>query len=353
MTENFPLVSVVLLNYNGRRFLETLFSSILKTEYPKVEWIFVDNASSDDSVFFVKNNFPAVKVIVAPENLGYTGGNNLGIKSASGSYIVLLNNDVEVRPDWLTSLVAMAESNPKIGALQPKLQSMINRGYFEYAGASGGFIDPYGFPFLRGRIFDTIELDQGQYDDVREIFWASGAAIFLRKSALDEIGLLDETFFMHFEEIDLCWRLHLAGFQVFVVPSSVVYHYVSASLPAANFKKLYWNHRNNLILLFKNLSGSKLVPILLVRMILDGVAALHGLVRGEPKRIGAVLKAHFWIYFNLARLFRLRRDVQSKRICNDSEFSHLVYSRSIVVDYFLKKKKDFNTLAFNATSETK
>ncbi|HNL27885.1 MAG TPA: glycosyltransferase, partial [bacterium] len=174
-----PLVSVVILNYNGRRFTDTLFESLRRTTYPHVEWVMVDNASSDDSVSYTREKFPWVRIIETGANLGYTGGNNVGILQSKGAYVVLLNNDVEADPDWLTHLVNAAEADASIAALQPKLQSMINKGFFEYAGASGGFIDPWGYPFLRGRIFDTIEKDHGQYDDVRDIFWASGAALFL------------------------------------------------------------------------------------------------------------------------------------------------------------------------------
>lgn len=341
-----PLVSVIILNYNGERFLPALLTSLSKTTYPNLETIIVDNASTDNSVVYLKSNHPHLKLILSEQNLGYTGGNNVGIRESSGQYVVLLNNDVEVAPDWLDRLVETAEADDHIGALQPKLQSMINKGYFEYAGASGGFIDKWGFPFLRGRIFDTIERDNGQYDDVREIFWASGAALFLRRKSLDESGLLDETFFMHFEEIDLCWRLHHLGYSVKVVPQSVVYHYVSASLPAANYRKLYWNHRNNLLLLIKNLSRNRLLTVVFWRMTLDGVAGFQGLLTGQPQRIVAVLHAHWWIYTNLKTIRRLRREVRSLRRNSREEYLHLIYSGSIVVDYFLKRKREFNTLGF-------
>lgn len=341
-----PLVSVVILNYNGMKFVHALFESLFKTDYPSVEWIMVDNASSDDSADYTENHFPEVTLIRSKSNLGYTGGNNLGIAAAHGKYIVLLNNDVEVSPDWLDHLVNEAEKDSTIGALQPKLQSMINRGYFEYAGASGGFIDKWGFAFLRGRMFDTIEVDHGQYDDIRSIFWASGAALFLRKTALDEVGTLDETFFMHYEEIDLCWRLHLRGYAIKVIPHSKVLHYVSASLPAANFKKLYWNHRNSLILLIKNLSAGGFFITLLQRYILDGMAGMHALIQLEPKRIFAILKAHFWVYSHSHLLWKKRKAVQNGRTVSDKQFNHLIYPKSIVVDYFLKKKKEFHTLDF-------
>ena len=341
-----PLVSVIILNYNGKKFVQPLFESLFKSTYTAVEWIMVDNASSDDSADYTERHYPGVKLIRSNKNLGYTGGNNLGIRAAQGKYIVLLNNDVEVAPDWLDHLVREAENDVRVGALQPKLQSILNRGFFEYAGASGGFIDKWGFAFLRGRMFDTIEFDRGQYDDVREIFWASGAALFLRRSALEEVGNLDEAFFMHYEEIDLCWRLHLSGYKVKVIPQSKVLHYVSASLPAANFMKLYWNHRNSLILLIKNLSARRFFATLLQRYLLDGIAGIHSLIRLEPKRIFAILKAHFWIYTHVFVLTQKRKNVQRSRKAADKEFEHLIYPRSIVMDYFLKKKKEFHTLSF-------
>lgn len=328
------------------KFIDACFTSLRRTVYPNVEWIMVDNASQDDSVKHVQKNYPEFKIIESGSNLGYTGGNNLGIRTAQGQYVVLLNNDVEVDPDWLTRLVDAAETDALIGALQPKLQSMINKGYFEYAGASGGFIDRWGYPFLRGRIFDTMEIDHGQYDDAREIFWASGAALFLRRSALDKTGLLDETFFMHFEEIDLCWRLHRCGFTVKVIPQAIVYHYVSASLPAQNIKKMYWNHRNSLITLFKNLDSSRWAWTLFIRMVLDGIAAMYGLCTGEPQRLVAVLQAHFWIYGNWRRLLHKRREVKGIGKLSSKNYGHLIYPRSIVADYFLKKKKEFHILDF-------
>lgn len=328
------------------KFIDACFTSLRRTTYANIEWIMVDNASQDNSVAHVQKNYPEFKIIGSGGNLGYTGGNNLGIRAAQGQYVVLLNNDVEVDPEWLSHLVDAAETDSRIGALQPKLQSMINKGYFEYAGASGGFIDRWGYPFLRGRIFDTMEIDRGQYDDVREIFWASGAALFLRKSALDTVGLLDETFFMHFEEIDLCWRLHCCGFTIKVIPQAVVYHYVSASLPAQNIKKMYWNHRNSLMTLFKNLDSSRFMRTLFIRMLLDGISAVYGLFAGEPQRLLAVLQAHFWMYGNWRLLLQKRREAARTGKLPEKHFSHLIYPRSIVADYFLKKKKEFHILGF-------
>lgn len=339
-----PLVSVIVLNYNGRKFADMCFQSLRRTDYRPVEIIMVDNASNDGSPDYVARAFPEVRLIRSEHNLGYTGGNNLGMAAAAGRYLVLLNNDVEVDPGWLTPLVAEAEKDALVGALQPKLTSMINKGYFEYAGASGGFIDRLGYAFLRGRIFETMEKDDGQYDDVCDIFWASGAALFLRKSALDRVGLLDETFFMHYEEIDLCWRLNSAGYTIRVVPSARVLHHVAASLPTESFNKMYWNHRNSLITLIKNLPAGVFLRTLIARLILDGVAAVHAAGQFNFRRIFAVLKAHLWIHTHWVLLLKKRRQV--KRQAAFDEWPSHVYPGSIVVDYFLKKKHRFSMLHF-------
>ncbi len=339
-----PLVSVVILNYNGKKWIDPCCPSLLQTTYTPVEWIYVDNASVDGSAEHLSAHFPAFHIIRNAANSGYAGGNNVGIRAARGKYIVLLNNDVKVEPEWLSRLVQYAESDASVGALQPKVRSMLRPGYFDYAGASGGWIDRWGYSFLRGRIFDTIEEDKGQYDDDAEIFWASGSAIFLRRSALDEAGLLDETMFMHFEEIDLCWRLHWSGFRICVVPSAVVHHYVGASLPAESFLKMYWNHRNSLITLVKNIPGNRLAWTLLVRMCLDGIAALRALVMLQWKRTLAILLAHFWMYTHIGLLRRKRRDAFSRHRVPESTFQHVIYRDSIVADYFLKKKTEFHIL---------
>lgn len=339
-----PLVSVIVLNYNGRKFVDDCFGSLAGTAYHPVEIILVDNASTDGSVEYVREKFPQVRIIRAPANLGYTGGNNLGLRNAVGKYAVLLNNDVQVEPDWLTHLVNEAESDDRLAALQPKLTSMIHRGYFEYAGASGGFIDRYGYAFLRGRLFDTMEKDEGQYDDPRDIFWASGAALFLRMEVLNQVGLLDETFFMHFEEIDLCWRLQNAGYRIRVIPQSHVEHFVAASLPAESLRKMYWNHRNSLIMLIKNVPSRALWRTLIVRMLLDGVAILHAAARFKFTRLLAVFGAHAWIYGHIGLLRHKRR--LNLPGTSDEPWHSMIYPGSIVVDYFLKKKRRFSMLNF-------
>ncbi len=339
-----PLVSVIVLNYNGMRFLETCYDSLMRTTYGPVEWIMVDNASTDESVAFIRQKFPSVKIMANHENAGYAKGNNIGVRSARGKYVFLLNNDVRVDPGWLTPLVAAAESDPALAALQPKILAMTDRQSFEYAGAAGGMIDKYGYPFLRGRVFDVIEKDYGQYDDPCDLFWASGAAIFLRAQILKETGLLDDDFEYHMEEIDLCWRIHLAGYKIRAVPQGVVYHYGGGTLPTGSYRKLYLNHRNNLLMMFKNLSAGSLIKRLSVRFTLEGVNACVALVKGQWTWFRAILAAHLWFWLHLPLMIRKRRDVQKQRKVKDEVVFLIMYPRSIVFDYFIRKKRTYSEL---------
>jgi GT2 family glycosyltransferase len=266
---NLPLISILVLNYNGKEYLKECFDSLLEGTYPAVEILLIDNNSTDDSVQFTRENYKGIKVVQTYANNGYSRAYNIAFKYASGKYYVLLNNDIKVNSDWLHPLVDAAEKDKSIGALQPKILSLIDKDYFEYAGASGGFIDKYGYPFLRGRIFYTTEKDCGQFDDDAEVFWTSGAAMFIRADVLKTSDVLDEDFVHHMEEIDLCWRLHLTGFKLKVIPASVIYHYAGATIKPESFMKLYWNHRNNIFMLIKNVEGKNLFKLLFVRYILD------------------------------------------------------------------------------------
>lgn len=326
------------------RFLPECFSSLMQTTYRPVEWIFVDNASTDESIAYMQNHFPEVVIIRNAENTGYARGNNLGIRASHGQYLVLLNNDTRVEPGWLTPLVEAAEHDSALAALQPKLKSMTEPEKFEYAGACGGMIDRYGYPFLRGRIFNVIESDHGQYDDPCDIFWATGAALFLRKSALEKTGFLDEDFVYHMEEIDLCWRLLLAGYRIRCVPQSVVYHYGGGTLPTGSYRKLYLNHRNNLYMLFKNLGFPAVLTRLSVRFVLDMVNFLMALLKFNLSWCRAILSAHAAFWFHLPQLRHKRRSVQCRRQVPDAVVFRSVYPRSIVVDYFIRKKRHYSDL---------
>jgi GT2 family glycosyltransferase len=254
---------------------------------------------------------------------------------------------VIVAEDWLEPLVNVAEADLKIGALQPKIRSMIDDGYFEYAGASGGFMDKYGYPFLRGRIFYTIERDQGQYDDESYVFWTSGAAMFVRAEALEKSGNLDEDFVHHMEEIDLCWRLHLVDYRLKVIPDSVIYHFAGATIKADSFKKIYWNHRNGIFTLIKNLEKGNLAKTLVVRYLLDVINVLHATIgQLDFKHAYAIIKSHTWLIFNLKMMFRKRKEVQKVRVVSDKEYNFLMYNKILVFDYFLRAKKTFSSLEF-------
>lgn len=331
-----PEVAVVILNWNGKKFLHQFLPSVLGSTYSNKRIILADNASSDDSVQFVKTNFPDVEIIVNSSNEGFAKGYNTALKQVQSDYYVLLNSDVEVEAGWIEPVIALMQHDQTIGACQPKLLAYHDKSSFEYAGACGGWIDKLGYPFARGRIFENCEKDRGQYDDVQECFWASGAALFIRSGLYQELGGLDEYFFAHQEEIDLCWRIKLAGYKIFVQPASVVYHVGGGTLPKGNSKKTYLNFRNNLIMLYKNLSVGERIKKVPFRFILDGIAAWKALLEGDGGYFIAVVKAHLhvvrWIFFHQKEsLF-----VKEKTAINTG-----IYKGSIVWDHFIKKKTRF------------
>ncbi len=340
-----PLVSIIILNYNGSEFIEEVLTSVDRCGYPDMEIIVVDNASSDNSPEIVKSNFPGVKVIENKENLGFAEGNNVGIRKANGKYICLVNNDLKVTHGWLDKLVDFLESHPEYGAVQPKILSWREPEMFEYAGASGGFIDKYGITFMRGRILEKVEQDTGQYDESVDIFWASGAAICFRRTIIDEIGELDKNFFLHQEEIDFCWRMILAGYKLAVIPESVVYHYGGASLNYGSPNKLFLNYRNNLTMMFKNMPGKKLAKIFPGRIFLDMGAVFYKLLHGHFGHGWAIIKGYGAAFSNIPHI----REQRKKNLANrkgDNYFKHTVYDGSIVIDYFLKGNKLFANLSF-------
>jgi len=305
-------IAVVVLNWNGKAWLEKFLPTLVK--YSQEATVFVaDNASNDDSVFFVKNNLPSVKIILNPTNGGYAKGYNDALRQIDAEYFVLINSDIEVTEGWISPIIDLMDSDKKIAACQPKLLDYNNRNTFEYAGASGGFIDNLGYPFCRGRIFDDIEIDKGQYNDVIEVFWATGACLFVRASYFNEIGSLDEDFFAHQEEIDLCWRLKNKGYKIMVQPKSVVYHVGGGTLNAGSPFKTYLNFRNNLFMLFKNSPTSTLFTIIPSRLVLDGVAALTFLNKDKGlQHVLAIAKAHFIFYFEIPKLIAKRQKIKQK-----------------------------------------
>ncbi len=279
-----PKVAIVILNWNGKHFLERFLQLLIsRTPEEYAQIIVADNGSADGSVEYLHNHFPDLRLIVLPENSGYTGGYNRALGQIEAQYYVLLNSDVEVLEGWLPPLVRAMDSHQEIGVCMPKILSWTKPSHFEYAGASGGFIDRYGFPFCRGRILSHIEEDKGQYDNPVPVFWASGTCMMVRSELYHRLGGLDNAFFAHMEEIDFCWRVKNAGFKVMCIPASVVYHYGGGTLAMGSPKKTFYNFRNNLIMLYKNLPKNRLLPVFSLRLIYDIVAALRFLLDSGSK----------------------------------------------------------------------
>lgn len=331
-------LAVVILNWNGQKLLEEFLPSVIR--YSDEADIYVaDNCSSDNSLLFLKKEYPTIQIIKNDKNYGFAEGYNKALKSVPNELVLLLNSDIEVTDDWLSPLIT-AMRDPNIAGCQPKILSYNERELFEHAGASGGFLDRNYFPFCRGRIFDHSETDYHQYQDQREIFWATGAAMLIRKEIFDRAGGFDADFFAHMEEIDLCWRIKKMGYSFQVVPASVVYHLGGGTLPYSSPRKVYLNFRNNLMMLIKNHSGI-LAPKLFWRMSLDGIAALRFLLRGEFKNFTAVFKAHMYQYANIRTLLNKRKTIK-KGAQNENNAG--LFNGSIIWNYYVKKVNRFSEL---------
>ncbi|MCX6200483.1 MAG: glycosyltransferase family 2 protein [Bacteroidetes bacterium] len=330
-------VAVVILSWNGKKYLEQFLPSVVQFSSPQLcEIIVADNCSSDGSLEFVKTNYPNIRIIQNTRNGGYAGGYNDALKQVNAKYFVLLNQDVEVTERWVEKVVDVMEADENIAAAQPKLRGFNNREYFEYAGGSGGFLDKMSYAFCRGRLFETIEKDEGQYDDVKEIFWASGACLFVREDVYRKAGGLDEDFFAHQEEIDLCWRINSMNYKIVCVPQSVLYHVGGGSLSYGNPRKTYLNFRNNLMMMFKNLPANILVWKLFLRMILDGLAAVNTVIKTKRfEELKAILKAHFSFYAAIPSLLEKRKGITHKS-------SAKLFNKSIVWGYFVQRKRKFS-----------
>ena len=335
--KNPSSISIIIVNWNGQPLLAQCLPSVVASDYHNLEIIVADNASTDTSVQWIKDTFPEVKIVQHPENWAYSKGNNQAIPHASGKYVLLLNNDVEVTKNWLQPLVEILDNDATVAAVQPKLLQYTNRQLFEYAGGAGGFIDKYGYPFTRGRLFFTLETDAGQYDDERDVFWATGAAMLMRRSVLEEVGYFDESFFMHMEEIDLCWRIKRAGYRIRVAPSSVVYHIGGASLPQGDSRKTYFNFRNSLIMLYKNLPPEVWRRTFAIRALLDTIAMLRALLTGRFKEFSAIFSA----YRDAHVMKKAYKNSRPGHLPDDARPS---YNGSIVLAYFLKGIKTFQHL---------
>ncbi|MBK7959099.1 MAG: glycosyltransferase family 2 protein [Bacteroidetes bacterium] len=331
-------IAIIILNWNGRNWLEKFLPSVIQNSPDILSKIYVaDNNSSDDSISFLKNHYPDVQILLNKENAGYAGGYNFAIGLVQEPIICLLNSDIEVTANWLEPIWNTFESDANIAAIQPKILAYNDRAYFEYAGAGGGWIDTLAYPFCRGRIFDSTEKDHGQYNDITEIFWASGACLFVRRDVYISLGGLDADFFAHQEEIDLCWRMKNAGYKIFYNGKSTVYHVGGGSLPYGNQRKTYLNFRNNLFLMTKNLPISQLMWKLPVRLVLDGVAGAQTVLTNKNfTDVKAILKAHGHFYASFTKMWSKRKTTKNQTVG--------VYKKSIVFDYFVLKKKIFTDL---------
>jgi GT2 family glycosyltransferase len=330
-------VSVVILNWNGKKFLEKFLPGVIEHSRNYADIIIADNASGDGSVEYLAANFPEIRIIQNETNGGFAKGYNDALAQVNSEYYVLLNSDIEVTANWIEPVIAMMDADRRIAACQPKLLAYHNRTHFEYAGAAGGFVDHYGYPFCRGRIFQEIEKDDGQYDQETEVFWATGACLFVRAELYHRFGGFDNDFFAHMEEIDLCWRLKNAGFKIMFCPGSLVYHVGGGTLPKQSSLKTYLNFRNNLTLIFKNIPSEKIFQTFFTRWALDWVAALKFLAGGGLADFLAVLRAH-WFF-----IFHLRSQIVKRRKISQSLVSG-VYKRNLVVEHFIKRKKRFSEL---------
>lgn len=327
-------ISVIILNWNGSELLCKYLPSVVQYSNNDIaEVIVADNGSTDDSLEILKTKFPSVRTIALDKNYGFAQGYNLAIQQIDTPYCILLNDDVRVTPNWLKPMLAYMEQHPEVGALQPKLLSDRNPQMFEYAGAAGGYLDRFGYPYCRGRIFDTIEEDLGQYDTVEKIMWATGACLMTRTSLYKDAGGLDNLFFAHMEEIDFCWRIRNLGYDIVCIPDSKVYHYGGASLAMGNPRKTFLNFRNSLLMLHKNLPSDQHNKVIFTRLLLDGVAALNFLLHGQFAHVAAIWSAH-----REAKMMinNLKRTVPSK--------SGTVPKVNILVNYYIKGKKRFSDL---------
>ncbi len=325
--------AVVILNWNGKHMLERFLPSVTAHTTGDAEVVIADNGSTDDSLAFLHDQYPTLRVIPLDKNYGFAEGYNRALAQIDADYYVLLNDDVEVTPNWIEPVIAQMRQNPQTAICQPKLLMYDQRDTFEYAGGAGGFIDKYGYPFCRGRIFTTLEQDHGQYDDAREIFWASGAAMFVRADVWKELGGLDGEFFAHMEEIDFCWRAKNAGYRVEYCPQSVVYHVGGGTLPKSNPRKTYLNFRNNMALLYKNLPQRRLAWVMVLRVVLDYVAAFKFLLERKPQEFWAVARAHKAFYRWLPQLKKRRR--------RDSKPVSCTLNSLLLIQYYLLRKKRF------------
>jgi GT2 family glycosyltransferase len=336
---DLPLVAIVILNYNGRNYLEKFLPSVIASTYPNKKIIIADNASTDDSVLYIKNDFKEAEIILLDKNYGFAGGYNMALPKVEADYYILLNSDVEVAPGWIEAMVNLMEADKNIAACQPKILYYYNKNIFEHAGACGGWIDTLGYAFARGRIFDLCEEDSGQYNQPAKVFWATGAALCIRPECFHEVKGFDSYFFAHMEEIDLCWRLQRKGYTIYCCPASVVYHVGGGTLPKTNSRKTYLNFRNNFIMLLKNFSFREALWKIPARILLDWVFAFKSLLQKDIKTFAAVFKAH-------ASVLKWISESPGHQKLPSKKLKQLggVYNGSLVWAYFFRHKKHFSEI---------
>ena len=332
--------SIIIVTWNGLHHLKKFLSSVAGSDYNNFEIIIADNASEDGTVEWTKKHFPKCKTVTFDKNYGYAGGNNRAVKYANGDVLIFLNNDVEVDKYWLQHL-SDSFNNEKADIVQPKIRDFRDKEFFEYAGACGGFIDWLGYPFCRGRVFNQIEKDESQYDEPTEIFWASGAALAIKKELFISSGGFDDDFEFHMEEIDLCWRCHKQEAKIIAEPKSVIYHLGGGSLDKSDPRKTFYNYRNSLLMLTKNLD-SYLLPKLFFRLVLDGVSGARSLLSGKPMETVAIIKSHFSFYALFPEALQKRKILRQKAMQKTPD--HLVYQKLVFIRYFLFGKKTFKEL---------
>jgi GT2 family glycosyltransferase len=332
--------AVAILNYNGLQHLQNFLPQVVQNSATSTQIVVIDNASTDGSKEYVTTNFTHVQWVQLKQNHGFAGGYNKGLKDIKAHVFILLNNDVAVTPNWDLSLLEIF-NNTAISAAQPKIRAYNKPSYFEYAGAAGGFIDYLGYPFCQGRLFHTLEIDQDQYKQSKQIFWATGACMAVRAEQFHGLGGFDQSFFAHMEEIDLCWRLQLAGGQIWYNATSTVYHLGAGTLAKNNPYKTFLNFRNSLFMLLKNVEGAKVYPLLFLRMALDGIAALQFLAKGEFANFKAIFSSHIAFYKALPRVLKQRTEIQATKTNSPK---NTIYRKSILWAYFAKRKTKFTDL---------
>lgn len=343
MRSPLPHVTIIVVHYKDEKVLLSCVKSLLKSEYANFSVVVVDNGSTDRATDKIRDlNSSKIMIMKANTNLGFIGGNNLAIRSVSGEYLVLLNDDTLVDPNWLNFLVETAESDRQIAACHPKLLSLKRPGYFEYNGACGGMLDYFGVPLTRGRLFELAEKDYGQYNSNVEVFWATGAAMFIRRSALVEAGLLDDLLYAHMEEIDLSWRLRLRGYKIVAVPESVVFH-IGGNTPLSS--KLFLKQRNNLVIMIKNYSYGSLVRFLTLRIVLDALTLCFSLAKADTHRVNSIIKAYVWILLRFRPIFISRLKSQASRLVSDTHILKSMIKYPVAVQFYLLGRKRFRELS--------